>query len=360
MSEEEQQEYVPCKPQRDRIFPLKRYCTRTSSPQCQRCRLVCPHDAITFGDDNTPRIDQERCTRCGLCRGVCDAFASERITLHDLAERAHRCAQDSGPLFFTCAEVIEDTTNLHQNVFVLPCLASLPPELWTNLLLNGDTVYIHCDFDRCKHCECAGSHAEALFTYALSTAETWSGRSFHFSDDVPNAESVLEFYEHPEEMDRREIFSSVFNEATDIASGKYRQRKSKSQSGFLEQRERMKARGHIQQGNNLTLQETLHPTTSQRRWPRQQLLAEALESKPQQAACIPRWYSHTDIELCCNARACIAACPTHARFINPETQAITVDKRFCIACGACVEVCQAHACSLIEETALELIDKPSD
>lgn len=360
MSEEGQQSNSFDQPLRDKIFTLKRYCTRPQNSQCSRCSLVCPHEAITFDDNNTPHIDPQRCTRCGLCRGVCDAFASERITLLDLAKRAHRLAKELGPLFFTCAEFVNCNDRLHQNVFVLPCLASLPPELWANLLLNGDTIYIHCDFDRCKQCECAGEHAEALFSYVFSTAESWSGASFHFSDELPNTESILEFYDNPDEMDRREIFSSVFNEATDITSGKYRQRKSKAQNSFQEQQERMKARGHIQQGNNMTLQEALHPTLTKQRWPRQQLLADALKDNPRQAACITHWFSSTDYNRCQNSQDCIRRCPTHARSIDEKTQAVVVDKRFCIACGACVHVCKNQACFLTEETALELIDQPFD
>lgn len=358
---EEVQQNTPQQPLRAQIFPLKRYCTRAAGSECKRCQLVCPHDAISFSEQNQPCIDDARCTRCGLCRGICDAFASERITLLDLADRAIRYAQDAGPLFFTCAEATEDTTDLHQNVFVLPCLASLPPELWAHLLLQGASVFIHCDFDRCKQCACAGPQAEALFSYAFSTAETWSGKTLNFSDDLPNEESVLEFYEHPDEMDRREIFSSVFNEASDIATGKYRQRKSKSQSSFHEQRERMKARGHIQQGNNLTLQEAIQNAPTKRRWARQQLLADALQNHPRQAAQIERWYAETNDVLCNKTKTCIDVCPTHARTFNEETQMVEADRRYCIACGACVNACQNHACYLEEGTALDLLDwKESD
>ena len=32
----------------------------------------CPVEAISFGDDGTVVIDQEKCVGCGICRSRCD------------------------------------------------------------------------------------------------------------------------------------------------------------------------------------------------------------------------------------------------------------------------------------------------
>ena len=43
-----------------------------------------------------PIINEDLCTRCGMCAGICDAFAFTRITLEDLFTRAEREAKEEG------------------------------------------------------------------------------------------------------------------------------------------------------------------------------------------------------------------------------------------------------------------------
>ena len=69
---------------RDEIVALSSWCTAPSGSGCNRCLSACPHEAITLNDQG-PEIDEALCTRCGICSGVCDAFAWSRITLENLA-----------------------------------------------------------------------------------------------------------------------------------------------------------------------------------------------------------------------------------------------------------------------------------
>ena len=79
-----------------------------------------------------PILDSSLCSRCGLCAGVCDAFAWKRITLEDLVLRSEREAKSEGSVVFTCNEHIFPGLAPRSNVIILPCLASLPPEFWSN------------------------------------------------------------------------------------------------------------------------------------------------------------------------------------------------------------------------------------
>ncbi|MEG1197676.1 MAG: 4Fe-4S ferredoxin, partial [Raoultibacter sp.] len=90
--------------------------------------------------------------------------------------------------------------------------------------------------------------------------------------------------------------------------------------------------------------------------PKRRLLLEAIDRTPEIAERIPLYISTTDIDRCCHAYTCVAACPTNARIVNEETGTIEVDERFCIGCGICVSVCAAGACDLVETTATALQD----
>ena len=65
---------------REEVVALKSWCTAPHGSGCSRCLSVCPTGAISL-DEGGPHIDEELCTRCGMCAGICDAFAFTRITL---------------------------------------------------------------------------------------------------------------------------------------------------------------------------------------------------------------------------------------------------------------------------------------
>lgn len=92
-------------PIREEIVALNSWCTAPYGSGCQRCVAACPHQAISLTNDG-PYIDSEKCTYCGICAGICDAFAWSRITLGDLAARCEREAKSEGFVCFTCNEHI--------------------------------------------------------------------------------------------------------------------------------------------------------------------------------------------------------------------------------------------------------------
>ena len=57
---------------------VRNACARVALPValCDVCRMVCPADVITFGDDGgAPRIGAETCTGCGACAASCPEAA---------------------------------------------------------------------------------------------------------------------------------------------------------------------------------------------------------------------------------------------------------------------------------------------
>ena len=343
-------------PPRERILPLRSYCSHVGGSGCTRCAAVCPHGAVSVSAEDGPRIDADACTRCGLCMGVCDAFASLRITLADLYERCLRHAQEGGPVVFTCNDHVFPGLDPHPNVIVLPCLASVPPEFWTALLAQGITVGIHCDRTYCETCTVAGPQAPALFRHALKTAQSWSGREITIAEEIPERGTVLEMYTESEELDRRGIFARAAREGMDIASGAHRRRNSGTVNGFHEQRERMRAEGRVRTSTGPSLAAHTSGVNPPLMWPRQELLTKALQANPLRAPKIERYVAVTDEALCEGSGICADVCPTHARQKDPETGAVTFDQRYCIACGCCIANCPAGACDFEQTTALSLIE----
>lgn len=342
---------------REDIELVQALCTRPFDGTCDRCVKVCPHEAIRITDD-LPRIDDERCTNCGLCAGICDGFSSVRITLEDLTKRALEIAEDGLAVTFACNDLVPLGTQVAENVLVIPCLAYLPPEALTFLLANGAQVNVCCDFALCNSCQVAGGMASQLFEHCFTMAESQTDAQIGFVDAVPTTLSLTETLaqDSQEESSRRNMLSSLSNTVTDVASGHYRAERSSSARDYQENRERMRARGHIKQHEGMTLEEFTSDHRIPKYWPRRSLALRAAQADEATGAALSLWVSATDDPLCCQAHDCVDACPTGARQID-EGGKLAYDESYCIACGSCISACKAGACGFVETTALELFRK---
>lgn len=334
-------------PPREDVVALASWCTAPKGSGCQRCVAACPAQAITLTDQG-PLIDEGRCTRCGICAGICDAFAWRRITLEDLVGRAVREAKNEGMVCFTCNEHIFPGLAPRSNVIVLPCLAAVPPEFWSALLAENIEVGIFVDRSYCNECTIAGPYAQSLYDHAIDHARNWTGRSLYALEGLPERESILSMYANIDEADRRHIFSTLANESIDIATGKHRQRNAGTVDEFYENQERLRAQGRIRSAQQA---EDLPEVFRQKpEWPRQKLIVQATQKLPHRAACLERYQSETDVSLCKQNHHCVNACPTGARSVNEEGYP-EVDEKRCIACGICIASCPEGACHFISITA---------
>ncbi len=341
--------------EREEIVVLSSWCSAPLGSECSRCLAVCPHNALTMQEDG-PAINPELCTRCGLCAGVCDAFVWKRITLEDLALRAQREADSEGSVIFTCNEHIFPGLAPRSNVIVLPCLAALPPEFWSNLLAKQISVSIFLDRDYCSECSVAGPMAPMLFDYAMDQAQDWTGQAIQQAKLIPERESVLSLYANIDEGSRRDMLSVLANEGIDIATGKHRQRNAGTIDSFHEKQERFRAEGRIKSAQqNKTL-----PAIFQRKEtrPRQDLIVEAARALPNRAGLHTRYTSTTSHTACKQTHECVNACPTGARRIDEEGYP-SVDITRCITCGICNHVCPQQACDLVAISAQEYCERTS-
>lgn len=340
-------------PDREEIVALDSWCTAPHGSGCQRCVAACPHQAIALTNDG-PLIDSEKCTHCGICAGICDAFAWSRITLEDLAARCEREAESEGYVCFTCNEHIFEGLAPRSNVIILPCLASVPPEFWSYLLAKNIQIELFLDETYCQDCQAAGEIAPMLFHHAIDQAQSWTGRSMRRAKLIPERKSVLSMYANVDEGSRRDLLAVLANEGMDIATGKHRQRNAGALDAFHENQERLRAQGRIkgaQQAKNLpaVFRQNLE-------WPRQHLIVQAARALPERAALLERYTATTNCDTCEQSHTCVNACPTGARRIGEQGYPI-VDVTRCNACGICCAVCPQHACDFVAITAHEYCER---
>lgn len=335
-----------------RIVVLRDFCLRAHGADCERCALACPQGAVSFVEDGIPAIDEDACTRCGICLGVCDAFSSTRVTMADLHARIRRIALRGERVVLTCKENVFPGLEPAANVVVLPCLAALSPEFWTLVLSENVPVKVAADLSYCADCDRAGEMGEALYSHAIATAEEWSGGKVGFTDVIPEKENLVRDLASPEGLDRRSAFANLVGDVGDIATGKRRLRNSEVLQQFYERKERARARARLNLADGVQFNDFVPDgRTRKTMQPKRQLLLEAIDRDPSIAPRVPVAVSATDCALCENALDCASVCPTGARFPNPVDGRLAFDARYCIGCGLCVPACAFGAVALMEATA---------
>lgn len=339
-----------------RIVVLPDFCLNPRGGSCSRCVRACPAGAISLeGEGGLPVVDEDACTMCGICLGICDVFASNSVTMTDLASRMRRAASRGEGLFVTCPVNVAAAGvgfECAPCVVEVPCLAALSPEFWTLVLVECPDVKIACDLALCPECERAGSVAEMLYTHAVETAQAWSGKTVDIVDEVPAKTGYLQSFVTGGELDRRGAFTHFAGNVADAASGDYRKRNSGVLQEFYERQERMRAMTR-QMATPPAELNRFDATGRTRRAlpPKRKMLLDAIERDPAIAARVPVAVSDTDCSLCCNALDCARACPTGARSPHAENGLLTFDARFCTGCGLCVQACKEQAAFLVEDTA---------
>ena len=261
----------------ERILFFPEPCIRLTGQACSRCVTACPELAISFNDAGAPVIDDTACSRCGICIGICDSFASNRITTVDRAKRMERKAQRTGMLYLCCEEDVFEGVEPADNVIVLRCLSSLSPEFLTYLLSTGTQVVFCHDLAYCEQCATGGRFGGKLWQRAAELAGSWTGCDISFADIIPEAEHFTQKMSAP---DRRTLLTGAVGAVSEVASGEYRVRTSSVLENFLARRERMRAEDHGGDAK-LFLDEDSRRQSEESRFARKILMNEALQNDPE-------------------------------------------------------------------------------
>lgn len=341
---------TPTKP-KQKLVVLSEFCTRAAGSDCERCNYCCPHNAIELPEGQTqPQVRFDLCTGCGICFGICDAFASTRMTMFDLHARIRRIAEDGERVYLTCNENVFPGFEVAHNVVVLPCLSMLSPEMWTLILAEGIRVTMACDLKYCENCTRGGELGGELFSQCIKIAEERTDQKVLFTFRIPEKQTLLGKYAENETSDRREVFTGFAADAAEIASGKRRLHNSQVLKDYYQRRERQRAAMRLHLASESPYG-TITPGNRSKRimFPKQQLILETVEARPDIASTIPVAISETNAELCSKSGECAQNCPTGARFMLKDK--VEFDSKLCIGCGICVDVCKNGACSIEEATA---------
>ena len=339
-----------------KMITVDTHCVRPHGASCERCRIACPASAISFdGETGLPVIDEQACTQCGVCMGVCDAFTSSTTTTLRLYEHLRRVAMRGEIVYLTCKENVFPGFTPAKNVTVLPCLACMPPELWALLLAQNAPLCIACDLKYCEDCPRAAGRGELLFTRTVEMAETWSGGAVRFDREIPELEEDAASIAR-DEFGRREAFDSAKNDAIDIISGKRRLKNSDTLKDVYRKKERKRMQDMLNLTEGDVINEFAENGRSKRTMqPRRRMLLETIVAKPEAAAGIDVTVSATNHASCVECLDCTKTCPTGARMADPADGSLAYDARYCIGCGACVAACPTESIELVGASLAELL-----
>ena len=341
---------------KQKLVVASEFCTHAAGSDCMRCAYCCPKDAISVPEEaGAPTVDHSLCNGCGICFGICDAFASTRMTMFDLHARIRRIAEGGQRAYLTCKENVFPGFEVDNHVVVLPCLSMMSPEMWTLILSEGIRVTIACDLKYCEGCDRGGELGGELFSHAIALAEERTGEKVLFTFRIPEKQKILDQYAQNETTERRAMFEGFAADAANIASGKRRLRNSSVLKDYYERKERQRAAMRLHLASENPYKDFAPESGRRLMFPKQQLVLETVDARPDLAPHIPVALSETDLSLCTNAHDCVRSCPTGARFLKDN--ALQLEPRLCVGCGICVDSCEEGACS-IEEATAEIYLKP--
>ncbi len=277
----------PPEKQRRGIAFSSHACTRATGDGCVRCMTACPTHAIrmeAYEDRRAlPRIDHDSCNGCGICISICDAYSSLAYATEDYARRLLRHATQAAAdgcaksICLCCERGVPEGAAAALNVEPLPCLSALSPEFLTWLVAHDVELVLYHEDSLCVECPIGGRFGGALWKRAQLLVEEWTGKRIRRIETFPEKHGLIDRLAEP---DRRTLFSSVFEAAGDVASGRYREGKSTVVEDFLTRREQMRAQSRTGQNAGAYLDEGARRKARRGHFARQNLLEEAMRRDP--------------------------------------------------------------------------------
>ncbi|MFT5660847.1 MAG: energy-converting hydrogenase A subunit P [Sulfurimonas sp.] len=291
-------------------------CVRSLSvdSECNKCEVICPTDAIVFGEKPLPSINFSLCVGCGGCGGVCptEAFGLEDFSVTDF--------------FFDFLEEEENLISCKKNV---PCLSALSVEHLISLAVLKKEMIL--DIGHCSTCEIAHTCHKQIMdnveeaTYLLEAMEN-------------EAEIKLESisYEKEEKTDRRGFLSTI-NLKTFAKTKQNFENEVERASDELTEHTLAKTDIALLKKKKLPEKRKLFYTAIKRvEKPSQFHIVEGAEVSFTSQKLM-------DTEACTACQMCYRVCPTGALTSDIKNSKIDFDPFMCVKCNICHDVCEPNA-----------------
>lgn len=283
--------------------------TQCETASCVRCVEACPQDAWLL-DDESLKINVERCDGCGLCVAACTESALGQTLLPAL-----RTLDEKGTLLFACERVWEEATGEG----VVPCLHSVSSSLLLEYYRNGYRQILSCR-SNCETCPRYGGGDP--FREQLARLNTLlANRS------VPTIRHAqLTAVEWEEKRKSLPTFSPQSNQETTTAS----------------------RRQFLRKAMTLAVEKSINGATAiasedDQPWP-----SKLPTGRNEFGKDIYPFVPELDINRCNGCDACVQLCPHGALQLlkqeeDTEALAYHIQAERCTGCGICDDVCDQQA-----------------
>ena len=365
--------------------------------ECSRCVGACPTGALAF-EQHDLSIHTGKCLHCGACIAVCptQALFSEWLTFEDLAKAGFRAtAKTKGYPTIACSKALDDAgmgdAMVGSGVVSMPCLARVDEALLMVLAAFGARRIRMVSGD-CPSCNvgCSGSASSADDAFCADERDcegatprktamadagaasfAWEQVACHVREMLAGVGSdvqveVLQGFSGDGGITRRELFSSLRDEARNIASIAFEEALAESQYAVI-----AKALGLgsakpalIQDGGRDIAGYSMDASEASRAQICQQaMVALALRGHATAESALhsigdnrisSRIFGKIDVDVrkCNKCLLCVAYCKTHAIekvLDDHRVVGLALHPNLCAQCGACTDVCKMDAINVGSE-----------
>ena len=299
---------------------------------CSRCLDICPVDAIEIHGSSVKISDD--CRKCGLCTMVCptEVFVAQKLMAKSLYDKIVRVASSHEQCYVTCTRALGRVPR--DNEVVLPCVGTMPKELWFSLIADYDNISVYLPLGICDRCRT--TTGEEAYAEQISCAEEWSQRSVGLEVDERDLNhEQSRAYKRGQFMGNMaragQAAFAATNPALAGAQAIAKKIQAHSTQVYEMQRALERAVGDKTSGNHRRI------LTQKRK-----SVLTMLQGHPALAGRMRLETPVCDLTRCTMCGDCVKACPVHACELDPHGH-FQVEPAYCLNCGACVTICPEDA-----------------
>lgn len=274
--------------------------------RCRECIDICHNDAIAWSKGRL-KIDENLCTKCGLCKSACPTYA---IRIYEFGEEdVLRSIESKQNIIFSCSKASQ-SGNL-----IFNCLNGIHLEFLIYLFIEYNDRTLYFNISACDSCK-AYSHESILLDRIDRALDFIKALGIQANYQVLKDIEEVKDISNSETISRRDLFKIFGKESSKLAS---------------KAMETMVRDDNEHLGVRNILVDTIHRN-------REKFNSQDLET----STLIASW----EIDNKCNGcEKCKSACPTKSWKFEREDGKLNIYHKSgsCINCGRCKGLCPKGA-----------------